>query len=117
MTADPLLWVALALALAAAVLAWLSWRGSVSWAWLPAVLGLLAAVLGLRRPRGPFLPPALVQPPPRPPPARVVVAPVVDAADAQADDAQAAVAAANDDPDRLARLDRLAGLNDGGRDR
>ena len=117
MTPDQLVvLVAVLLILAAMVLAYLAHRGRVSWAWAVGLLGAAFGLLGMRRPRLTTRQPVAAAPPPRPPPARVVLEPVLDEADKQHEAELAQIEDANDDDDRLARLNRLAGLNDGGRD-
>lgn len=101
------------LVLGAGGLAYLAHTGRVSWGWAVGALGTALALLGLR---------ARVRRDPEPAPApappvqhRAVVAPVVDEGDAQAGAQLDAIGAANDDEDRLARLRRLAEVNNGGR--
>lgn len=119
MTLDGLLVLgAVVLALAGLVLGWLAHKGRVPWGW---AVGLVAAglgLLGLRRPQGPRHPTAGAPPPmPRPEPARMVVEPILAEADEQAEAELAKIMEANEDDSRLDRLDRLANLNDKGRDR
>ncbi len=111
MSPDAHLVLALALGVAVVVLGLLAWRGVISWGWVAAGV---AALVGVTRRRQP----SHRTPTPRPDPisAREPVDALLTAVDARADAKRAAIDDANEDADPDTRLDRLAGLRDGGRE-
>lgn len=114
MSADMKLLLVLAAFAASVVLAVLAWRGKVSWGLVAGGVGVMLALLGLTpRPEDPVvIRDAPAPPPPRP--AAEAIAPVVAVSDARAVAELADIEAAAD-ADGADRLDRLAGLNQGGR--
>lgn len=100
-----------ALLIGALVLGVLASRGKANWGWVVGLVGAALAVLARRRST-----PRPVVPPPVPEPVADAVRPVLEVADAQANERRETIRDANEDPDPTDRLDRLAELNDGGRE-
>lgn len=112
---DPIIVLAVLAAIAAVVLGVLAWRGVISWAWMAAAIGGAVGLLGMRSGRSASAHADPGAPPPRPASAAGTVAPILRESDGRAEEEREAILDANDDTDATARLDRLAGLNGGGR--
>ncbi len=101
------------LGVAVVVLGVLAWRGVISWGWVAAAAsGLIAMLAGVGRRRTsaqPPIPPALAQP------TAIARTALVEADKRTAEDL-ADIAAANEETDPGRRLERLAGLDNGGRE-
>ena len=106
-------WLAVLLLMAAAALGWAAYRGKVSWGWFAAALSGAALAFRVRRSgreSGPLEPP-------KAPSAADTVTPILVAVDARSEEEREIIREANEDPDRLERLERLADINNSGRDK